>query len=133
MPAESKTSVLHPAQLVGFAVTTDAARARAFYADKLGFRVAGEDAQALVLDADGSMLRLQKAREHTPRPYTVLGWNVRDLAATLARMAAAGVACERFPGLPLDEHGIMDFPDGTRLAWFKDPDGNVLSVAQMPR
>ena len=133
MKRESRPSVLHPAEMVGFSVTTDAARARVFYADKLGFRVVSEDPQALVLDADGRMLRIQKAKQHEPRPYTVLGWNVSDLAATLARMAEAGVENERFAGLPLDSQGIMDFPDGTRLAWFKDPDGNILSVAQMPR
>lgn len=133
MKPESKPSALHPAEMVGFAVTTDAARARAFYEGKLGFRVLSDDRLALVLDADGRMLRIQKMKEHEPRPYTVLGWNVSDLPAAIARLAAAGVSCERFPGLPLDERGIMDFPDGTRLAWFKDPDGNVLSVAQMPR
>ena len=133
MSPASKTSVLHPAEMVGFAVTTDGARCRAFYEQKLGFRVMSEDGLALVLDADGRMLRIQKMKEHQARPYTVLGWNVSDLEATLARMAAAGVNCERFPGVPQDARGIMDFPDGTRLAWFKDPDGNILSVAQMPR
>ena len=88
---------------------------------------------ALVLDADGRMIRVQKAREHTPRPYTVLGWNVPDIEAAVTRLAAAGVGCERFGFPGQDERGIMTFTDGTRVAWFKDPDANVLSVAQMPR
>lgn len=126
-------SVLHPAEMVGFCVTTDGVRCRAFYEGRLGFRLISEDGFALVFDADGRMLRIQKQKSHEPRPYTVLGWNVVDLEATLARMQAAGVNCERFAGVPQDDKGIMNFPDGTRLAWFKDPDGNVLSVAQMPR
>ena len=133
MSPASPPSVLHPAEMVGFAVTTDGARCRAFYEQKLGFRVTSEDRLAVVFDADGRMLRVQKQKPHEPRPYTVLGWNVSDLEATLARMEAVGVTCERFPGVPQNERGIMDFPDGTRLAWFKDPDGNILSVAQMPR
>jgi catechol 2,3-dioxygenase-like lactoylglutathione lyase family enzyme len=132
MKNEWKPSVLHPAALVGFGVTADSAKARAFYEGKLGFHVTSEDAQALVLDADGTMLRIQKAKAHEPRPYTVLGWNVRDLDATLVRMETAGIRCERFPGLPQDERGIMSFPGGARLVWLKDPDGNILSVAEMP-
>lgn len=132
MSSPTENSLLQPAEMVGFVVTTDGARARDFYVTRIGFRVIEEDELALVLDADGYMLRVQKMREHTARPYTVLGWNVPDLPATLTRLAAAGIACERFPGAPLDELGTMHFPDGTRLAWLKDPDGNVLSLAQMP-
>jgi catechol 2,3-dioxygenase-like lactoylglutathione lyase family enzyme len=122
---------LQGARLVGFAVTTDAARCRAFYEGKLGLRVQSDDALALVFDAHGSMVRIQKARGHEPRPYTVLGWNVGDIEATVAALVAAGVVCEQygFPGQ--DARGIASFPGGDRVAWFKDPDGNVLSVAQL--
>lgn len=132
MAADSQDTLLHPARLVGFVVTNDAARARTFYVDKLGFRVRGEDRIALVLEAEGHMIRVQKSRDHAPRPYTVLGWNVADIEATVARMLAAGIACEHlgFPGQ--DARGIMTFEDGARVAWFKDPDGNLLSVAQIP-
>lgn len=124
-------SALHPAELVGFLATSDSARSRAFYVDKLGFRVRSEDGIALVLDADGRMIRVQKAREHVPRPYTVLGWNVADIEAAVARLAKAGVRCELFGFPGQDARGIMTFEDGTRVAWFKDPDGNILSVAQI--
>jgi len=125
-------SVLYPAEMVGFLVTNDAARCRAFFVDRLGFRAVGEDAFALVLEADGRMIRVQKGSTHEPRPGTVLGWNVADVEAAVTRLATAGVSCERygFPGQ--DERGIMTFGDGARVAWFKDPDGNVLSVAQLP-
>jgi len=132
MPADSKPSPLHPARLVGFVVTTDAVRARGFYVDKLGFRVRGEDGIALVLEAEGQMIRVQKSREHAARPYTVLGWNVPDIEATVTQLSAAGVACERFGFPGQDARGIMTFEDGARVAWFKDPDGNMLSVAQIP-
>ncbi len=133
MSAPAASAPLQGARLVGFAATTDPARCRAFYEGRLGLRVTGDDALALVLDANGSMIRIQKLRQHTPQRFTVLGWNVDDLAATVARLEAAGVACKRVEGVPQDEHGVVDFPDGTRLLWIDDPDGNVLSVAQMPR
>ena len=125
-------TVLHPAEMVGFLVTSDAARCRAFFVDRLGFRFVGEDPYALVLAADGRMIRIQKAKSHEPRQGTVLGWNVRDIEAAVSRLAGAGVRCESygFPGQ--DARGIMTFPDGARVAWFKDPDGNVLSLAQLP-
>jgi catechol 2,3-dioxygenase-like lactoylglutathione lyase family enzyme len=127
-----RATVLHPAEMVGFLVTTDAARSRAFFVDRLGFRVVGEDAYALVLSADGRMIRIQKGANHEPRQGTVLGWNVPDIEATVSRLLEAGVRCESygFPGQ--DARGIMTFPDGARVAWFKDPDGNLLSVSQLP-
>jgi catechol 2,3-dioxygenase-like lactoylglutathione lyase family enzyme len=132
MTTNAKASVLHPAEMVGFLMTTDVARCRAFFVDRLGFREVGEDPYALVLEADGRMLRIQKSKQHEPRPYTVLGWNVKDIGAALERLAAAGVRCEQFGFPGQDARGVMTFPDGAQVAWFKDPDGNVLSVAQMP-
>jgi predicted enzyme related to lactoylglutathione lyase len=132
MKTTHRSSALHPAEMVGFLVTTDTARCRAFFVDKLGFRDVGEDESALVLEVDGRMLRVQKAKSHEPRPYTVLGWNVDDIEAALGRLVDAGVHFEQF-GIPgQDTRGIMTFPDGARVAWFKDPDGNILSLAQLP-
>jgi catechol 2,3-dioxygenase-like lactoylglutathione lyase family enzyme len=132
MKNDSRPSALHPAEMVGFLVTCDVARCRSFYVDRLGFRQVGEDPFALVLEADGRMIRVQKAKTHEPRPYTVLGWNVSDIEAARDRLAAVGVNCEQF-GLPgQDARGIMTFSDGARVAWFKDPDGNTLSIAQLP-
>lgn len=132
MKTESHASALYPAEMVGFLVTSDVARCRSFFVDRLAFREVGEDPFALVLEADGRMIRVQKAKTHEPRPYTVLGWNVTDIEASRDRLAAAGVSFEQF-GLPgQDARGIMTFSDGARVAWFKDPDGNILSIAQMP-
>jgi predicted enzyme related to lactoylglutathione lyase len=92
-----------------------------------------EDEYALVLDSNGTRVRVQKVRDLAPVPRTTLGWNVRDIEATVRALEAAGVAMERFPFLDQNEDGITDFPSGSRVAWFRDPDGNILSVAQLPR
>jgi catechol 2,3-dioxygenase-like lactoylglutathione lyase family enzyme len=133
MSNETKAPVLRSAEMVSFLVTTDAARCRAFFEGKLGFRVVSDDSYALVLDAHGRHIRVQKMTKHEPRQYTVLGWNVRDIDAAIDELAAAGVKCEIFGTFKQNEKGVTDFPDGTRVAWFKDPDGNILSLAQMPR
>jgi catechol 2,3-dioxygenase-like lactoylglutathione lyase family enzyme len=132
MATQPQPSPLAGSVLCGFAATTDGARCRAFYEGRLGFRVVSDDAMALVLDACGQPIRVQKLKQHTPQPFTILGWNVRDAAATATALEAAGVALMRIDGFRQDPHGIMDFPDGTRVAWFKDPDGNILSIAQFP-
>ena len=115
---------------MAFVATTDAARARAFYVDVLGLRLVADEAFALVLDSAGVPLRVQKVAKITPSSYTVLGWSVPDIVATMERLRAGGVRFESF-GLPgQDEAGLWTAGDGTRVAWFKDPDGNVLSLTQ---
>jgi catechol 2,3-dioxygenase-like lactoylglutathione lyase family enzyme len=122
---------LEGGRLVGFAATTDAGRSRAFYEGKLGLRVTEDGPLAMVLDAGGSMIRVQKLKAHQPQPFTVLGWNVNDLSATVAALARAGVSCEHYAFPFQDALGIATFPDGAKVAWLKDPDGNILSVAQL--
>lgn len=121
---------LRSADLVAFAATTDSARARAFYEGKLGLAFVAEDAYMLVLESNGTRLRLQKGPEITPVPRTVLGWRVVDIEAAVRGLVAAGVTIERYDWFQQSETGIAEFPDGSRVAWFKDPDGNILSVAQ---
>jgi len=118
------------ARLVAFAATTDAPRARAFYEAVLGLRFAGDDAFALVFDADGVQLRIQKVPQLTPHPHTVLGWSVPDIAAAVRELAAKGVTFERFPGLTQDQAGIWHSPSGAKVTWLKDPDGNVISLTE---
>lgn len=115
---------------MAFVATSDAARARAFYVDVLGLRLVADEAFALVLDSGGVAVRVQKVAKVTPPPYTVLGWIVGDIDATMERLRAGGVRFESF-GLPgQDERGLWTAGDGTRVAWFKDPNGNVLSLTQ---
>jgi len=119
-------------KLVAFGATTDASRAARFYGESLGLRVRSDDAFALVLEANGVELRLQKVAAFAPQPFTVLGWQVRDLSTTLEALQGRGVRVEPFAGMSQDALGAWDAPSGARVAWFKDPDGNVLSVAQYP-
>src|SRR5579864_3660182 len=122
--------MLGSANLVAFVTVSDAARARTFYRDALGLRLVSEDNFALVFDANGTMLRVAVAAQVAVAPYTVLGWAVADIAATVRALAAAGVEFQRYPGMQQDELGIWRSPGGARVAWFKDPDGNTLSVSQ---
>jgi catechol 2,3-dioxygenase-like lactoylglutathione lyase family enzyme len=118
-------------RLVAFAATTDAKRARHFYGEVLGLRVVSDDAYALVCDANGAPLRIQKVASFRAQGFTVLGWEVQDIDATVDGLVERGVAFERFEGMDQDERAIWSAPSGARVAWFKDPDGNVLSVSQV--
>ena len=116
--------------VVTFLPTTDYARARAFFVDLLGLRFVSQDDFALVLDANGIMLRVTKVRDHHPWHQTILGWKVTDIGNVASALAAKGVTFERFSFLEQDEHGVWTAPGGDKVAWFKDPDGNVLSLSE---
>jgi catechol 2,3-dioxygenase-like lactoylglutathione lyase family enzyme len=118
--------------IMAFVATTDAVRAKTFYQDVLGLKFVADDGYALVFDANGTVLRVAKAKELTPAPYTVLGWKVVDIAAAMKELTGRGVTFEQFPWMKGDERGVFTFPGGTRVAWFKDPDGNMLSLTQFP-
>jgi catechol 2,3-dioxygenase-like lactoylglutathione lyase family enzyme len=118
-------------RLVAFVATKQPERARAFYAETLGLRLVSDDPFAIVFDVGGTMLRVQKVEDFTPHPFTSAGWNVEDAAAIVDGLTARGVRFERFGFLEQDARGIWVAPGGARIAWFKDPDGNVLSVAQL--
>jgi catechol 2,3-dioxygenase-like lactoylglutathione lyase family enzyme len=122
--------MVRDAKLVAFVATRDAARARRFYAETLGLGIVSEDDFALVFDANGTTVRVVKVEAVALAPYTVLGWEVRDIAATVNALGARGVSFERYGFLEQDARGIWTAPGGARVAWFKDPDGNVLSVSQ---
>jgi catechol 2,3-dioxygenase-like lactoylglutathione lyase family enzyme len=117
--------------LVAFVATADAERARGFYEQTLGLDVVTDDPFALVLDANGTTIRIQKVRAFQPQPFTALGWTVADIDAVVEALKQKGVVCERFPGMTQDASGIWDSPSGARIAWFKDPDGNVLSLTEL--
>ena len=125
-----KASALGLGKMVGFAATTNAAKARNFYAGVLGLKLVSEDKFALVFDANGAMLRVTNVPNFTPQQFTVLGWDVQNIDETVSALAAKGVEFQHY-GMPgQDRRGVWTTPSGARVAWFKDPDGNVLSVMQ---
>ena len=115
-----------------FAATTKADVSLAFYRDVLGFPLVEDGPFALVFDANGTMLRVQKVAELVPHPFTALGWRVSDIAGENDRLAARGAEFMRFEFLEQDERGIWTAPDGAQVCWFADPDGNTLSLTQWP-
>jgi catechol 2,3-dioxygenase-like lactoylglutathione lyase family enzyme len=123
-------SGLTSCKLVAFVATRNPAAAKAFYQGALGLKLVSEDSFALVFDAHGTMLRVSVVQELEPAKHTVLGWEVPDLAATVDGLSQAGVRFERFPRLSQDQRGIWNSPGGARVAWFRDPDGNLLSVTE---
>lgn len=131
----TEESILGKSKLVAFAATTDFVRARAFYEGLLGLSVAEDESPfALVFDANGTMLRVTNVGKHTAAPFTVLGWEVESIDATAQKLADAGVPLLRFPGVnDVTQSAIWDAPSGARVAWFHDPDCNVLSVTEFTR
>jgi catechol 2,3-dioxygenase-like lactoylglutathione lyase family enzyme len=125
--------MLNGSKLMAFLATTDSARTRAFYEGVLGLRLLSDDAFALVYDVEGTELRVQKVERFTPQPHTVLGWAVPSIDQVVLETAAKGGQFERYPSLTQDETGIWKAPSGARIAWLKDPDGNLLSFTEKPR
>jgi catechol 2,3-dioxygenase-like lactoylglutathione lyase family enzyme len=128
--AASRKSGLGLQKLMAFVATRNPERARAFYRDTLDLKLVSEDRFALVFDFAGTMLRVATVQELTPAPYTVLGWQVSDIVGAVKCLQRKGVNFERYPGMQQDELGIWNSPSGAEVAWFKDPDGNTLSVTQ---
>lgn len=114
-----------------FILTADRPQAVAFYSGILGFRLVAEDAHGALFDMAGLDVRLTDIPDHVPIPHPILGFEVEDIRAICGRLAAAGVPCLIYPGFGQDEAGIWSSPDGaTHLAWFSDPDGNVIGLHQ---
>lgn len=125
-------TMLESAKVVAFAAVSDAARAREFYGAVLGLRIVEESPFAVVADAGGTMLRLTPVGTPVVAPYTVLGWDVPDIAAAVRELRRRGVEFRRVDGMEQDELGIWTAPGGARIAWFHDPDGHTLSLTQFP-
>ena len=122
--------MLDTSDVIAFAATTDLARARTFYESALGLRVVEENPFACVFDANGTMLRVTAVAEVARPGYTVLGWRVEGIEEAVARLESAGVVFVRYDELVQDGSGVWTTPNGDQIAWFTDPDGNVLSLTQ---
>jgi len=122
--------MLNKTNIVAFLPTTDYDRARAFFEGILGLGFRSQDDFALVMDANGIMLRISKVPEFAAKPYTILGWQVSDIEKDVAALQRKGVTFERYGFFQQDDLGIWTAPGGDKVAWFKDPDGNLLSLSQ---
>jgi len=117
-------------RVVTFLLTSDPATALTFYRDTLGLKFVRDDGFALVFDMHGVMLRIAKAPQFTPAQHTVLGWEVEDILVAQEGLLRKDVTFEVYPNMGQDERAICTFPNGDKVAWFKDPDGNLLSISQ---
>jgi catechol 2,3-dioxygenase-like lactoylglutathione lyase family enzyme len=124
-------SMLSGSSLVAFVATAAPEKALHFYGSVLELRLVEDTPFAMVFDANGTTLRVQKVQQVAAPPYTVLGWTVADIRAVARGLATAGVTFERFGGMPQDTQGIWASPSGALVAWFRDPDGNTLSLTQL--
>jgi catechol 2,3-dioxygenase-like lactoylglutathione lyase family enzyme len=125
--------VLRGAALIAFVGSTDLAAAGGFYGGVLDLEELESSAFSRAYDAHGTTLRVTQVAALTPAGYTVLGWEVPDLVAAVEELSAAGVSFVRYDALEQDARGIWTAPGGTRVAWFSDPDGNVLSLSERSR
>jgi len=117
---------------VAFVPIADKDKALAFYRDQLGLTLIEDQSPfAVIFDLNGTTLRATFAGEFKPQPFTILGWRVANIESTAQVLTAAGVSFNRYPGMN-DTHplAIWTAPDGTKVAWFTDPFGNVLSLQQ---
>jgi catechol 2,3-dioxygenase-like lactoylglutathione lyase family enzyme len=116
--------------VIAFIPTKNADQSKAFYQNNLGLSFVSDDQFALVFNMGQTMLRVVRVQDFTPAPFTILGWEVPNIEESVRDLSSKKISFERYPWLDQDELGIWKSPSGSRIAWFKDPDGNVLSVAQ---
>ena len=116
-----------------FVTIVDVERAKHFYRDTLGLTLVSEEPPfALVFDANGTMVRLGMAKKLPEAHGTVLGWQVPEIEPAVQELIGCGIFFERFEGLTQDAKGIWASPMGAKIAWFRDPDGNILSISEHP-
>lgn len=127
-----KQQPLRTADIIAFVPTQKPDIAKTFYQKTLGLRLVSEDDFALVFDGQGTMIRVANVTgtAFKPAPFTILGWHVDDLDKCVVALTASGIAFERYDSLEQDAHGVWESPSGARIAWFKDPDGNTLSITE---
>ncbi len=116
--------------VVTFLLTCKPEKAVGFYRDTLGLTYLRDDGFALVFAMQGVLLRVGKMASFTPAQNTVLGWESKNIESDVDDLVKKGVVFERYEKMGQDARGIATFPNGDKVAWFKDPDGNVLSLSQ---
>jgi catechol 2,3-dioxygenase-like lactoylglutathione lyase family enzyme len=122
--------MLGSSDLIAFIAAADLDVARDFYAESLGLKLIDESGFACVFEAHGTMVRVTLVAGHLPADHTVLGWRSHDISEEVRALTSHGVEFVRYPAVEQDDLGIWTAPGGDRIAWFTDPDGNVLSLTQ---
>lgn len=124
MPLRNQTTV-------SFLATENATRSRDFFENVIGLEFIEETQFALVFSTGNSQLRIQKVDQLYSPPYTSMGWQVGEIETVVSNLVARGVFFEMLSGIDQDDNGIWTSPSGAKIAWFKDPDGNMLSLTQV--
>jgi predicted enzyme related to lactoylglutathione lyase len=122
--------MLSDKKLRAFVPTTKPDKAKSFYKDVLGLKLLSEDIYALEFDANETLLRVTTVKDLRPQQFTVLGWGVDDISSTIKLLNDKGIFCEKYDYFDQDELGVWTAPSGSKVAWFKDPDGNILSLTE---
>jgi catechol 2,3-dioxygenase-like lactoylglutathione lyase family enzyme len=122
--------MLRSTDIIAFVPTQDSEKARSFYEGMLGLEFVSEDGFALVFNANGIMIRVVKMQQFTPVAYTILGWRVKEIEKIVTALVEKGVRFERYGFFKQDDLAIWTTPNGDKVAWFKDPDGNTLSLSE---
>lgn len=122
--------MLNTSYLVCFTATSKSDASKVFYQDVLGLTLIEDNPIAIVFDVNGVMLRIQKVANHVPLHCTAVGWHVQHIKSVIDELTKKGIQFERFHGMDQDERGIWKAPSGAKIAWFKDPDGNILSLTE---
>jgi catechol 2,3-dioxygenase-like lactoylglutathione lyase family enzyme len=125
-----RQAMLASGKMIGFIPTKDYEKARTFYEGKLGFEFVSLDQFALLMNVGGHMIRIAKVPNFTPLQGTLLGWQVENIESVAAWLRDHGVPPEKYPFARDQNLGIWTTPDGSKVAWFKDPHGNILSTSQ---
>jgi catechol 2,3-dioxygenase-like lactoylglutathione lyase family enzyme len=123
--------MLSDKKLRAFVPTSNQEKAKLFYKNVLGLKLLSEDKYALEFDANGTLLRVTTVQDLQPQQFTVLGWGVDDISSTIKSLSDKNIFCEKYDFFEQDELGVWIAPNGSKVAWFKDPDGNVLSLTEL--
>lgn len=124
--------ILGGAKITAFLATAQPDKAKRFYQETLGLKLVTDDQFALAFDSAGTQLRIQKVEKFKPHPFTSLGWQVPDIRKSVKSLVDRGISFEKYSFLEQDDLGIWQAPSGAKVAWFKDPDGNLLSITEFP-
>jgi catechol 2,3-dioxygenase-like lactoylglutathione lyase family enzyme len=122
---------LKDSKMVGFLATSSPDISKLFYDEILDLTLIEETPFALVFESVNAVIRIQKTEEVFPPPYTTIGWEVENIEFTARALSESGVQFERYEGMNQDYLGVWDVPNGSKVAWFKDPDGNLLSITEV--